>query len=107
MLSVEEKNIRKVFNALSKSKTKCDMDYPNFRSIKVQIIQINLENIVWQVKVKILEKGLTKKGYKYVDNDTCGLFGGDIDDDNQIQVEIDVPVTEEWVGAGWLTNFEK
>lgn len=84
--------------ALADGKNICDMDYPNFRKIKVKIIGISFRNINWKpINVKILEKGLTKE----VDDFEPQPFS----EDGIIKVKKNISFIEEWVDVRWLSNY--
>jgi len=89
--------------AIADDKTKCDMDYPNFRKVKVEIIGVNLANIYWNpINVRILEKGLKKTISVLEDVDTMGY---DYEPKQQM-VEKQVAFIDTWVDVRWLSNYE-
>lgn len=98
------KNMKKCLLAMSKGKIKCDVDYPNFRKIKSEIIAIDLTNIDWKpIKVQFLESGLleTTESYEEID-----LFGWNNIEPLMGLVTKQTTVTESWVMLEWLSNFE-
>ena len=54
--------MRSCLLAIAEGKVNCEMEYPNFRKVKVEIIGVDLTNIVWKpIHVRILEKGLKQE----------------------------------------------
>ena len=95
--------MRSCLLALADGKTKCDMDYPNFRKIKVEIIGIDLTNIVWKpIHVIILEKGLKQEVTELEDGNG---FGGYDYEPPQVLVKKNIPFMEAWVDVRWLSNY--
>ena len=95
--------MRSLLIALSEGKYKCDVDYPNFRKIKSEIIEIDFQNISWKpVKVRFLEKGLLENIETYEEVEIMGYMGNDTP--TQL-VKKQVPVTETWVMLDWLSNY--
>ena len=86
--------------ALVDGKYECDVEYPNFRDIKVKIISIDFTNIEWRpVKVKILEKGIT------IETTEFEPVPFSYDRDAEMAVKKQVPFTEAWVSISWLKNY--
>ena len=95
--------MRSCLKALSEGKNKCDVDYPNFRKIKAEIIQIDFQNIEWKpIKVKFLEKGLLENIETYEEVEIMGYMGNDTP--TQL-VKKQIPITETWVMLDWLSNY--
>lgn len=94
--------MRSCLLAIADGKVKCEMDYPNFRKIKVEIIGVNLTNIAWKpIHVRILEKGLKQVVKTFEDSPN---FGYDYDPP-QVLVKKQISFTDDWVDVRWLSNY--
>ena len=94
--------MRSCLLAIAEGKVKCEMDYPNFRKVKVEIIGVDLTNIVWKpIHVRILEKGLKQEIETFEDG--VG-FGYDYEPP-QVLVKKNIPFTDAWVDVRWLSNY--
>ena len=89
--------------AIAEGKVNCEMDYPNFRKVKVEIIGVDLTNIVWKpIHVRILEKGLKQEIETLEDGNG---FGGYDYEPPQVMVKKQIPFTDAWVDVRWLSNY--
>ena len=95
--------MRSCLLAIAEGKVKCEMDYPNFRKVKVEIIGVDLTNIVWKpIHVIILEKGLKQEIETLEDGNG---FGGYDYEPPQVMVKKQIPFTDAWVDVRWLSNY--
>lgn len=93
-------NIHNLLLALAANKFYCIIEYPNFRDVKVKIIEINFTNIEWTpVKVKILEKEILEEITVFEP------MPFSMDEDAEMPVQKKAPLRETWVSAAWLKNF--
>ena len=97
--------MKSCLSALSNGKSNCEMDYPNFRKIKVEIIGVDLTNISYEpIHVRILEKGLKQETQTVEDDDSC--FGGWDYEKPKVLVKKQISFTDAWVDVRWLSNFK-
>lgn len=95
-------DIQNCLMAVATGKVKCDMDYPNFRKIQVEIIGIDLTNIHFRpIHVRVLEKGLKREIEELEDVPSFG-YG---DEPQQHLVKKNISYTEDWVSVKWLSNY--
>ena len=94
--------MRSCLLAIADGKVKCDMNYPNYGKIKVEIIGVNLTNIEWKpINVRILDKGLKKEVERLEEYDG---WGNDYEKPTHL-VKHKESYTEDWVDVRWLSNY--
>jgi hypothetical protein len=94
--------MRSCLLAIADGKVKCDMDYPNYGKIKVEIIGVNLTNIEWKpINVKVLDKGLKKEVERL---EEYNGWGNDFEKPTHL-VKHKESYTEDWVDVRLLSNY--
>lgn len=96
--------MRSCLLAIAEGRVNCEMDYPKFRKVKVEIIGVDLTNIVWNpIHVRILEKGLKQEIETMEDGNG---FGGYDHEPPKVIVKKQIPFSDAWVNVRWLSNYE-
>ena len=91
--------MRSFLLAMADGKYKCDVEYPDFRDVKCEVIGIDFTNPTFRpIHIRFLEK-LTQEITEY----EPAPFS--YDRDATVPVKKTVPITDTWVSVRWLKNY--